>query len=241
MSLDGHSLYIVYNNTAKTAKLYHKRSYDFNLPRFLMKSNVLESASFITSNISVGTSAPTGDTVIVLISTDVKQYAFAGTDNNFSVAQRCQATAAQARALAGRKGIANIECIDTAFTHNFKFMRAGFNGTYAGGTATIPYTAFVEDGATLIAGSGVRCTVACRLTAVTFQFGAMAGNATAFYRINGGSWVSFGTVTSATTFNTFTPASLSLASGDLFEVGFSSASSGSFTQPTVTAYIREPL
>jgi hypothetical protein len=120
-------------------------------------------------------------------------------------------------------------------------MRAGFNGTYAGGTATIPYTAFVEDGATLIAGSGVRCTVACRLTAVTFQFGAMAGNATAFYRINGGSWVSLGTVTSATTFNTFTPASLSLASGDLFEVGFSSASSGSFTQPTVTAYIREPL
>ena len=164
-----------------------------------------------------------------------------GTDNNFSVAQRCQATAAQIRALAGRKGIANIECIDTAFTQSFKFMRGGFAGTYAGGYASIPYTYFVEDGATLIAGSGVRCAVACRVTAVTFQFGLMSENATASYRINGGSWVSLGTVTSATTYNTFTPTGLNLSAGALFEVGFLLVENGFFTQPTVTAYIREPL
>lgn len=126
------------------------------------------------------------------------------------------------------------------FALNFKFSREGFDGTFPGGTTqySLPYTSFAEDGSTQIPGGGARATVDSKVTAITFQFDSMAGDATAYYRINKGTWTSLGTVTSATLYNTFSPTSLFISAGEEFEVAFSSTSSGSFKGPTATVYIR---
>ena len=133
---------------------------------------------------------------------------------------------------------------ENAFTQNFRFSRAGFVGSYSGGDASIPYTSFSEDGATLLAGSGVISPVQSRLTAVTFQFNLMAGDATAKYRINRGSWITLGTVTGSVRGNrTFTPldfGSVIFPASQEIEFGFNGSSNGSYTEPTVTAYVREP-
>lgn len=125
-----------------------------------------------------------------------------------------------------------------AFSLSFKFSREGFDGTYGGGTATIPYTAFTEDGATLNAGDGVRATEDVKITAVTFQFQTQSADATAYYRINGGAWITLGTVLSVNKFATFSPASLLITAGQDVEFGFSAASGSSFIAPTVTTVAR---
>ena len=130
---------------------------------------------------------------------------------------------------------------DTTFSLSFKFAREGFNGTYSGGVAAVPYTSFTEDEATLMAGNGVISAVDSRITAVTAQFDSMAGDATIFYRVEGGGWTSLGVVTQAAKHVTFIPLAIAITAGSEIEFGFSSASLGSFTSPTITAYIREPL
>lgn len=136
------------------------------------------------------------------------------------------------------------EVLEESFTLGFKYSRLGFGGSfpaYSGGNAYVPYTAFEEDGTTLDAGHGVRGTVESRVTAVTAQFDLMAGDADVFYRINDDTTVLLGTVTSATTYNTFSDLDIPVPAGSQVRFLFNSASSGSFTEPTITAFIRQPL
>ncbi len=136
------------------------------------------------------------------------------------------------------------EVLEESFVLGFKYSRLGFGGsfpTYSGGNAYIPYTAFDEDGATLDAGHGVRGTVGSRITAVTAQFDLMAGDADIYYRINEDAAVLLGTVTSGVTYNTFADLSIPIPAGSQVRFLFNSASSGSFTEPTITAFIRQPL
>lgn len=126
------------------------------------------------------------------------------------------------------------------FTLNFKFTRIGFPaGQYSGGQCDLPYTEFTEDSATLShIGKGVRGTVNCRITAVTLQFDQMAGNATAYIKKNG-VVTDLGIVTSGTNWATFVPVGYTVNAGDEVLAGFYSASTGSFTYPTATVFIRE--
>jgi len=144
---------------------------------------------------------------------------------------------------AGAKAVATTEWVDTALTQVFQFAftfgREGFVGTYGGGTAWIPYTHWTEDGATLSAGSGIIVALNSEITSSTFQFDSMADDATAYYRINGGTPVSLGTVTSASLHNTFFPLSISVSAGDEVEFGFNGASGSTYTGCTVTTSVRQ--
>jgi len=144
---------------------------------------------------------------------------------------------------AGAKAVATTEWVDTAIVNSLQlsltFGREGFAGGYGGGTAWIPYTRWTEDNATLQAGSGVIVALNSKITSATFQFDAMADNATAYYRINGGTPVSLGTVTSATLHNTFYPLSINVSAGDEVEFGFNGASGSTYTGCTVTTSVRQ--
>lgn len=124
------------------------------------------------------------------------------------------------------------------FALGFKFTREGFDGSYVGGNVDLPYTAFVEDGTLALPQNlGVSVTVASTITVVTFQFNLMAGDAVCYIRVNGGVAVTVGTVLSAEKVGTFL-VGINVVPGDFVQFGFSSASSGSFTYPTATGFIR---
>jgi hypothetical protein len=129
-SING-TLVATYDNTTRKATLYYKSGTVYSQASFSVMSSTttyLAASEIVFQNVSVGATAPTG--TIVITKSTPSQYTFVGVDNNFTAAQRCQATAAQVVAL-GAKGLLNKETGDSLYGNICKAVTASTTGTIA--------------------------------------------------------------------------------------------------------------
>jgi hypothetical protein len=128
------ALVATFDGTTRKASLYYISGAIFAQERFTVISSTtayFAASDIVIQNVNVGSTAPTG--TIAITKSAPSQYAFVGVDNNFSVAQRGQWTAAQAVAL-GAKAILNKETGDSLYGNICKAVTVSTTGTIA--TAT---------------------------------------------------------------------------------------------------------
>ncbi len=126
------------------------------------------------------------------------------------------------------------------FALPFKFQRAGFkpgNAYSAGQEADIPYyDSGLDDSDYSMAGREIKTAAPSTVTTHSFQFQSMAGDVTAYIRING-TKTDLGTITVAEGGKEFV-VNFDVGEGDLVLYGFYSSTGGTYLTPGVTSYIR---